>query len=83
MDGVDVMSKFAQMKTMLSYFLGPRQETIRTAFCNYLASEAGVLEDREFQTFRNEAVKILVASRARQRKGAVSPSSHHFLRAPV
>ena len=47
------------MKAMLSSFLGPRQETIRTAFCNYLASEMEILEDRDFQRFRNEAVKLL------------------------
>ena len=42
-----VMDQFAQLKTMLSLFLGPRQETIRTAFCNYLASQVDVLEDRD------------------------------------
>ena len=53
-----IMDQFAQMKTMLS-FLGPRQETTRTAFCNYLASGVEALEDKDFQTFRNEAVKLL------------------------
>ena len=33
------MDQFAQMKNMLTSFIWPRQETIRTAFCNYLASE--------------------------------------------
>ena len=61
------MDQFAQMKTMLSSFLGPRQETTRTAF--YLASEVEALEDRDFQTFRNEAVKFLrgIQSRADER----------------
>ena len=34
-----------------------RQETTRTAFCNYLASDLEAFEDRDFQTFGNEAVK--------------------------
>ena len=54
-----VMNQFAQMKTMLTSFLGLMQDTTRTAFCNYLASEVGNLEERDFQTFRNEAVKLL------------------------
>ena len=29
------------------------------AFCNYLANEFQALEGRDFQTFRNEAVKLL------------------------
>ena len=64
-----VMDQFAQMKIMLSSFLGPRQEAARTAFCNYLASEVVALEDRDFQTFRNEAVKLLsgIQSRADDR----------------
>ena len=52
-----VTDQFAKIKTMLSSFLGPRQETTRTAFCNYLESEVKALEERDFQTFRNEAVK--------------------------
>ena len=51
-----VMDQFAQMKIMLSSFLGPSLETTRTAFCNYLASEVEALEDRDFQTFRNKDV---------------------------
>ena len=47
------MDQFAQMKTMLSSFLGLRQESTRIAFCNYLTSEVEVLEERDFQTFRN------------------------------
>ena len=37
-----VMGQFTEMKNMLSSFLRPRQETSRTAFCNYLASEFGL-----------------------------------------
>ena len=63
------MDQFAEMKTMLSTFLGPRQETRRTAFCSYLASEVEALGDRDFQTFRNEAMKLLsgIQSRADER----------------
>ena len=43
-----VMNQFEQMKTMLSSFLGSRQETTRTAFCNYVASEVEALEDKDF-----------------------------------
>ena len=53
-----VMYQFTQMKTMLSSLLGPKQETTITAFCNYLASEVEALEDRDFQTFRNNAVTV-------------------------
>ena len=52
------MDQFTQMKATLSSFLGPRQETTRTAFCYYLASDVEALEERESQTYRNEAVKL-------------------------
>ena len=51
------MDQFACMKPMLSSF--PGQETTRTAFCNYLASEVEDLKDKNFQTFRNKALKLL------------------------
>ena len=51
--------QFAKMKAMLRSFLGPRQGTPRTVFCNYLASAVQNLEERDFQTYRNEAVKLL------------------------
>ena len=54
-----VMNQFAEMKTILSSFLGPRHEATRTAFCNYPASEVEALEEKDFETFRNEAVKHL------------------------
>ena len=44
-----VMDHFAQMETMLTTFLSPRQETTRTVFCNYLTSELENLEERDFQ----------------------------------
>ena len=65
-----VMDQFAQMKTMLSSFVGPGQETTRTAFCIYLASEVEALENRDFQTSRNKAVKLLssIQSKADERR---------------
>ena len=78
-----VSDQFTEMKTILSSFIRPRQETTRTAFCNFLASEVEALEKRDFQTFRNKAVKLWVRVRAGQRKGPVSPSNLHFLGAPV
>ena len=62
-----VMDQFTQMRTMLSSFLGQKQETTtRTVFCNYLASEVQGLEEKDFQIFRNKAVKLLsnIQSRA-------------------
>ena len=55
-----VMDQFTQMRSMLSSFLRQNQGTTTcTAFCNYLASEVDGLEEKDFQTFRNEAVKLL------------------------
>ena len=51
--------------TMLTYFLGPRQETTRTAVCNYLASEVENLEEGDFQIFRNKAVKLLSGTQSK------------------
>ena len=56
---LQVMDQFTQMKTLLLSFLGRRQETTRTAFYKYLASGVEALEDRDFQTFRIEAGKLL------------------------
>ena len=54
---------------MLSSFLGPRQKTTRTAVYNYLTSEMEALEEKGFQTFRNEALKLLsgIQSGAKER----------------
>ena len=44
---------------MLSSFIGQKQvTTTHTAFCNYLALEVEGLEEKDFQTFRNKAVKL-------------------------
>ena len=69
------MNQLAQMKTMLSSFLGPRQETTRTAFCNYLASEVEALEDKDVQTFRNETVKLLSSIQSRADERNCDPST--------
>ena len=53
-----VMDKFSKMKTMLTSPRGPKQETTRTAFWKYLASEVENLEERDLQTFRIKAVKL-------------------------
>ena len=65
-----VMDQFTQMRTMLSSFIGQKQETTTpTAFCNYLASEVEELEEKDFHIFRNKAVKPLsnIQSRAEER----------------
>ena len=43
-----VMNQLTQMRTMLTSFLGQKQETTHTAFYNYLASEVEGLEARDF-----------------------------------
>ena len=45
---------------MLSSSFGQKQEiTTCTGFCNYMVSAVEGLDERDFQTFRNEAVKLL------------------------
>ena len=67
-----VMDQFTQIKTMvtmLSSFLGQKQETTTcAAFCNYLSSEVEGIEEKDFQTFKNKAVKLLsnIQSRAKE-----------------
>ena len=68
-----VIDQFAQMKTLLTSFLGPRQEATGTAFCNYLASEVENLEERDFQTFINEAVKDLSGAESRTKERIHQP----------
>ena len=57
-----VLDQFQQMRSMISTFLGARQDPTpspRQSFCNYLHSEIENLEERDFLTFRNETVKLL------------------------
>ena len=69
-----VMDQLTQMKTMLSSFLGKKQETTTcTAFCNYLESEVEGLEEKDFQTFRNEAVKLLSSIQSRAEEHGHQP----------
>ena len=72
-----VMDQFAQMQTMLSSYLWQRQETTRTAFCNSLTSTVEALEERDFQTFRTEALKLLssIQSRPNEKSQTLSRSS--------
>ena len=67
------MDQFAQMITMLSSFWGPRQETTKTPFCNYLASDLEALQDGDIQTFRNEAVKLLSGIQSRPEERTRQP----------
>ena len=46
-----VMDQFTQMRTMLSSFLGQKQETTHTAFSNYVVSEVEELHEKDFQSF--------------------------------
>ena len=78
-----VFNQFAQMKTILTSFLSPRQESTRRAFFNYLASELENFEERKFQTFRNEAVKLLSGIQSRAEERTVNPINIHLLVAPV
>ena len=57
-----VLDQFQQMRSMISTFLGARQDPTlspRQSFCNYLHSEIEHLQERDFLTFRNETVKLL------------------------
>ena len=84
-----VADQFTQMRTMLSSFLGQKQETTTcTAFCNYLASDMEGFVEKDFHTLRNKAVKLLssIQSRAEEAKQVVSPCNHnsrHFRKAQV
>ena len=68
-----VLDQFQQMRSMISTFLGARQDPTpspRQLFCNYLHSEIENLEERDFLTFRNETVKLLseIQYKAEERK---------------
>ena len=56
-----VLDQFQQMRSMISTFLGARQDPTpspRQSFCNYLHSEIEHLEERDLSTFGNETVKL-------------------------
>ena len=48
-----VIDQFFHMKSILTSFLRPRQETTLTAHCNYLASEVENMQERDFLTIQN------------------------------
>ena len=57
-----VLDQLQQMRSMISIFLGERQDPTpspRQSFCNYLHSEIELLQERDLLTFRNETVKLL------------------------
>ena len=79
-----VLDQFQQMRSMISTFLGARQDPTpsqRQWFCNYLHSETENLEERDFLTFRNETVNFSVKystrpKNARDRSPQVKRSPH-------
>ena len=44
---------------MLTSFLGQKQETSHTAFCNYLVLKVVGLEEEDFHIVRDKAVTLL------------------------
>ena len=74
-----VLVQFQHMRSMISTFLGARQDPTpspRQSFCSYLHSEIENLEERDFLTFRNETVKLLseIQYKAEECKRQVSKS---------
>ena len=74
-----VLDQFQQMRSMISTFLGARQDPTpspRQSFCNCLHSEIEYLEERDFLTFRNDTVKLLseIQYKAKERKRHVTTS---------
>ena len=57
-----VLDQFQQMRLIISTFLGEHwgpNPSQQQSFCNYLHSEIEHLEEKDFLTFRNDAVKLL------------------------
>ena len=74
-----VLDQFQQMRSMISTFLGAHQDPTlspRQSFCNYLHSEIEHLDERDFLTFRNDAVKLLseIQYKAEERNRQVTTS---------
>ena len=73
-----VMNEFTQMRSMLSSFLRQKQvTTTRTAFCNYLTLKVEGLEEKDFQTFRNKAVKLLSNIQSKAEEHGLQPQQPH------
>ena len=65
------------MRSMISTFLGAHHDPTpspQQSYCNYLHSEIQHLEERDFLTFRNDAVKLLseIQYKAEERKRQVT-----------
>ena len=78
-----VLDQFEQMRSIISTFLGARQDPTpspRQSFCNYLHSEIEHLEERDFLTFRNETMKLLteIQYKAEERKSPKVKRSPHI-----
>ena len=74
-----VLAQFQQMRSMISTFLGARQDPTpnpRQSVYNYLHSEIEHLQERDFLTFKNETVKLLseIQYKAEERKRRVTQS---------
>ena len=74
-----LLDQFQQMRSMISTFLGVHKDPTqspRQSFCNYLHFEIEHLEERDFLTFRNYAVKLLseIQYKAEERKRQVTTS---------
>ena len=74
-----LLDQFQQMRSMISTFLGARQDPTpspRQSFSNYLHSEIEHLEERDILTFRNETVKLPseIQYKAEERKRQVTTS---------
>ena len=82
-----VLDHFQQVRSMISTFLGARQDPTvspRQLFCNHLYSEIENLEERDFLTFRNETVKHLseIQYMAKERKRQVTKSQEVTFQLP-
>ena len=74
-----ILDQFQQMRSMISTFLGARQDPTpspRQSFCNCHHSEIEHLEERDLLTFRNETVKLLseIQCKAEEHKRQVTTS---------
>ena len=70
------MDQFKQIRSMLSSFLGQKQETTLTVFCNYLASEVEGLQKKDVQAFKNDSVQLFSNIQSKSEKcGQSAPTA--------
>ena len=74
-----VLDRFQQMRSMISTYLGACKDPTpspQQLFCNYLHSNIEHLEESDFLTFRNDAVKLVseIQSKAEEHKRKVTTS---------